>query len=187
VRRLCLVVGYLGNQIKAYARDGAAWDLRISYCHQEQQLGTAHALRVARAFLTAPSFVLAADYVLPRPYLKHLKRAYQAAGSPLAASLKHLPPAELASRSSVCFDASGDITAIVEKPARGTAPTAIGASLIYIVPPAIRSYLGDLTLSPRREYELPDVLNQMLADGYRMIGLLQAAPAEWHPGLLNKP
>ena len=86
-----------------------------------------------------------------------------------------------ASRSSVRFDEKGDIVAIVEKPPADDAPSDIGATLIYIVPPEIRDYLDAVPLSRRGEYELTDVFNQMLADGHRFTTVLQPAPQEWSP------
>ena len=181
VREVCLVIGYLGEQIQAYAGDGSAWDLQISYRRQERRRGTADALRQAADFLSAPSFLLAADYVLPPDYLRQLKQAYLAAERQLAVNLRPLRPGEAASRSSVRFDERGEIVAIVEKPTPGHAPSAVGATLIYIVPPEIRGYLDAIPLSRRGEYELTSVFNQMLADGYRFTTVLQPAPVEWSP------
>jgi len=179
--QVCLVIGYLGERIEAFAGDGSGWDLRVQYRRQRNQRGTADALRQARDFLTEPAFVVAADYILPRHYLVKLKEAYRASGKKLAVSLKRLPPGELASRSSVRFDGAGNVMAIVEKPERDAAPSTIGASLIYIVPPAITDYLERLHLSSRGEYELPAVVNRMIRDGYRVTGVLQEAPEEWTP------
>lgn len=178
---ICLVVGYLEEQIAAFVGEGSDWGVRVQYRRQEQRTGTADALRRARDFLTEPSFVVAADYALPEHYLANLKEAYRASGSDLAVSLKRLPPGELASRSSVRFDEEGSVAAIVEKPKPGAAPSDIGASLIYVVPPAISRYLDTLRLSSRGEYELPAVVNRMIQDGYSVTGLLQDAPEEWAP------
>lgn len=178
---VCLVIGYLGEQIAAFAGDGSHWNLRLHYRRQRRRRGTADALREARDFLTAPAFVLAADYILPELYLANLKEAYRASGKEMAVSLKRLPPGEMASRSSVRFDEAGNVATIVEKPEPGAAPSEFGASLIYVVPPATRHYLQELHLSSRGEYELPAVVNRMIRDGYGMAGLLQEAPQEWSP------
>ncbi|MDX1686578.1 MAG: nucleotidyltransferase family protein [Candidatus Promineifilaceae bacterium] len=178
---VCLVIGYLGEQIVAFAGDGSAWGVRVHYRQQQQPTGTADALRQARDFLTEPTMVVAADYILPEHYLADLKEAYRASGKDLAVSLKRLPPGELASRSSVRFDEAGNVAAIVEKPDPDAAPSQIGASLIYVVPSAITHYLERLTLSSRGEYELPAVVNRMIQDGYEVAGVLQEAPEEWTP------
>lgn len=181
VSEVCLVIGYLGEQIAAYVGDGSDWGLNVQYRQQQERRGTADALREAQKFLTEPTFVMAADYILPKDYLVELKEAYRASGKEMAVSLKRLPARELASRSSVRFGEGGDVVSIVEKPEPGAAPSSVGASLIYIVPPAIRRYLEKLHLSSRGEYELPAVLNRMIRDGFEMIGVLQEPPEEWTP------
>lgn len=181
VGEVCLVIGYLGEQIADYVGKGLDWDLRVTYRQQRERRGTADALREARDFLTEPTFVMAGDYILSRDYLVELKETYLASGKEMAVSLKRLPAEELASRSSVRLDEEGNVTAIVEKPEPGAAPSNVGASLIYIVPPAIRRYLEKLHLSSRGEYELPAVLNRMIQDGFEMRGVLQKAPEEWTP------
>ena len=181
IREVCLVIGYLGEQIVTFVGDGSAWGLRAHYRRQPRREGTAHALRRARGFLTEPTLVLAADYILPRPYLVELKETYLASETAIVVSLKRLPPGELASRSSVRFNQEGYVAAIVEKPEPGAAPSNVGASLIYIVPPAISHYLERLRRSSRGEYELPAVVNRMIQDGYQATGVLQAAPEEWTP------
>jgi NDP-sugar pyrophosphorylase family protein len=179
VTDVCLVTQHLAGQIEAYVGDGHKWAMCAGYRRQPAMLGTAHALKMAADFITAPCFVLAADYALPLTYLQDLKAAYRQSNATLAVSLKQLPLTEINNRSSVRFAADGRILEIVEKPAPGTAPSAIGASLLYIVPPVICRYLVDMPLSERQEYELPAVINQMLSDGYEMVGCLQPAPPEW--------
>lgn len=179
VKDVCIVVHHLSRQIKAFAGNGRQWKLNITYAYQENPIGTANAVRCAADFITGHCFILAADYALPIHFLSDLQRAYQVQSCPLFASLKKLDTAEMAQKSSVRFDKKGQITEIVEKPSPGQAPSSIGASLFLIVPPDIRSYLDNLTLSSRGEYEIMDVLNRMIQDGYPMSGLLQPQPPEW--------
>lgn len=182
VSDVCLITHYLAEQIEAFVGDGSTWGLRVCFLRQHEINGTATAVQLAANFIDSPTIVVAADYILPFDYLQDLHAAYLQAGTPMATSLKALPADELGQRSSVRFAADGTIAEVVEKPASGQAPSNIGASLIYIVPPQIRRYLTELTASPRGEYELPTVINQMVRDGYKLSGLLQPAPEEWHPG-----
>jgi dTDP-glucose pyrophosphorylase len=187
VTDVCLVTHYLASQIEAFVADGSTWGMRACYRRQSTIRGTAHALQTAADFITTPCFVVAADYALPAHYLQVLKDTYRNSDAQLAVSLKRLPVAELHNRSSVrCEPLPGSsadgrfrILEIVEKPAPGSAPGHIGASLLYVVPPATGRYLQQLTLSSRGEYELQTVVNQMLDDGYQMVGCLQPPPPEW--------
>jgi glucose-1-phosphate thymidylyltransferase len=183
VNQVCLVTHYLAEQIETYVGDGTAWGVRASFRRQPSLGGTAQALQTAVGFIETVSFVVAADYALPPAYLLELKSAYLRDGTDLAVSLKHLTPRELSRRSSIRFDDHGRILEIVEKPDLGTAPSPVGASLMYIVPTGISRYLEQLKPSSRGEYELPTVINQMLLDGYGITGQLQPAPMEWRPDL----
>lgn len=185
VQEVCLVTHHLADQIEAYAQNGHSWDLHVTTCHQSAMRGTADALKTALNFVTTSCYILAADYVLPADYLQILNEAYIQGGLPLAVALRPLSPGESSQRSSVRFDEYDRIVEIVEKPTPRQAPSQIGASLIYIVPPAIRNYLVHPPLSDRGEYELPTVINQMIQDGYGITGCLQAPPAEWTPGKLS--
>ncbi len=179
VTDVCLVTGHLGGQIENFVGDGSVWGITATFCYQTEIRGTADALKTAEFFLTTPAFVVAADYFLPVDYLQPLKRVYLTGTADLVVGLKPVSAEEVGYRSSVRFAENGRIVEIVEKPAPGTAPTLVAASLLYIVPPAIRAYLADLPLSGRNEYELPAVINQMVQDGYHLTGCVQAAPPEW--------
>lgn len=194
ISEVCLVVHHLADQIQDFAGNGQRWQLKISYVHQKAPLGTADAVRSAADFITEPCYILAADYALPINFLTDLRDAYIAQSCPLFASLKELSPEELAQKSSVRFDENGRIIEIVEKPDPDQTPSSTAAALFLIVPPEIRPYLTNLTPSIRGEFELTDVLNQMIRDNYPMSGLLQPQPEEWkipikdlnHPSLRAK-
>lgn len=182
VAKVCIVVHHLADQVQAFVGNGRKWDLAVRYTYQEKLMGTANAVRCAADFITGSCFILAADYALPRHFLTDLKEAYLAQSCPLFASLKEIETAELARKSSVRLGQDGRITEIVEKPPPGHAPSNISAGLFLIVPQDIRSYLQNPPLSSRGEYEIMDILNRMILDGYPMSGLLQPEPPEWKPG-----
>lgn len=182
VSEVCIVVNHLGERIKEFAGDGEQWQLHISYVYQEKLMGTADAVRCAADFITGCCYILAADYALPRNFLLELQSAYLAQDCPLFISLKRLATAELTQKSSIRFDEDGRIAEIIEKPPPDLAPSNIGASPFIIVPVEIRSYLQNLTLSPRGEYEIMDLINRMIQDGFSMSGLLQPQPSEYFLG-----
>jgi NDP-sugar pyrophosphorylase family protein len=187
IKAVCLVTYHLAEQIEAFVGDGSRWGLDPVFCQQEQLLGTAHALQMAvvaypHLFAHNRLFLLTAtDYIWPENYLQDLVEAHAKSGAGISISLKHMPGADLSQRSSVAFDSRGGIAQIVEKPAPGQAPSAYVASLTAILPTAVRRYLADMQPSPRGEYELQTLINQMIADGYQAQGLDQPPPGEWQP------
>jgi bifunctional UDP-N-acetylglucosamine pyrophosphorylase/glucosamine-1-phosphate N-acetyltransferase len=155
--------------------------MEVKFTMQEYILGTANALYAASDYLSEPCFVLAADYALSENSLLDLKRSYQSRSVPLFASLKVVPGEELSQRSAVILDDMGRIRQIIEKPQIEHMAPNVGASLIYVVPSEIKRYLKQPPRSDHGEYELADIFNMMISDGYLMEGLLQPAPREWTP------
>ena len=74
-----------------------------------------------------------------------------------------------------------DILEIVEKPAPGAAPSAIGANLCFVMPPEVLGHVIETEVSERGEREIQTTINAWLAAGGRARGLLQATPPEWDP------
>jgi NDP-sugar pyrophosphorylase family protein len=191
IRRVCLVTSHLAEQIEQYVGDGSKWGITALYCRQSQLLGTAHALNeVVNAypswFSDGDSFLLTAtDYIWHENYLHNLVAAHTQDGADISVSLKHMPGADLSKRSSVAFTPQGGIARIVEKPGHGQAPSEHVASLTMILPVALNPYLAQMRPSPRGEYELQAVINQMIDDGYQVHGLEQPPPSEWQPHMWN--
>lgn len=187
IERVCLVTHHLGEQIRAYVRDGAAWGMRIAYCQQDALLGTAHALQAAvRAcpdwFDADRAFLLSAtDYALPESYLRDLINAHMASDADLTASLKRMPAQEVVGRSTVRFRPDSSIAEIVEKPALDEVSSPYAASLTFVLPGDALEYIHAIPPSPRGELEIQAAINAMIRAGYLARGLEQSQPVEWKP------
>jgi mannose-1-phosphate guanylyltransferase len=197
IKNVCLVTHHLSEQIEAYIGDGSAWNLKAVACYQTEMAGTAHALQTAAAaypylFAKNCSFILTAtDYLLPSGYLANLVAAHQFNDADITISLKRLQPQEILASSSVRFKENGYIGRIIEKPRAEEINSPFSASLTFILPGAILDYLAHMEPSPRGEYEIQGVINQLLQDGFSACGLDQETPAEWnvidHAHYLNNP
>lgn len=191
IRRVCLVTNHLAEQIEDFVGDGSNWGLVPVFCRQSQLLGTAHALNEVvhaypQLFPNGDSFLLTAtDYIWPENYLHDLVAAHIEKGADISVSLKQIPGADLSERSSVAFTPQGGIAQIVEKPGPGQAPSDYVASLTTILPATASAYLANMQPSPRGEYELQTIINEMIDDGYQAQGLEQAVPGEWQPHMWN--
>lgn len=82
IRRVILCVGFLGEQIQAYAGDGSGFGIQIDYCFDGPTLlGTAGALKRALPWLGESFFVLNGDSYLPCDFT-NVQTAYQQQGKP---------------------------------------------------------------------------------------------------------
>jgi NDP-sugar pyrophosphorylase family protein len=190
IQSVCLVTHHLGEQIDEYVGDGSAWGLTAVTCDQPELLGTALALQMAVSAFPEmfskerPFLLTATDYVFPPDYLPDLVATYQNDGADMAISLKELPSEQILRSSTVWFQENGRITRIIEKPAPDDITSPYSASLTFVLPSAIVDYLGHMKPSPRGEFEIQNLLNQMLSDGYTANGCVQETPREWEaPGL----
>ena len=64
IDRFVLVVGYGADSVRDHFQDGRSLGVKIEYAHQNEQLGTAHALMAAES-LAEDSFMVLNGDVLP--------------------------------------------------------------------------------------------------------------------------
>jgi len=203
IERIVVVVHHLAEQVERWAEqrgqvptmrsnDGATPVAapEITCVRQATLAGTADALLAAGEALRDEPFLLSAtDYLLPPRFYPDFLAFHAAHGAGASVSLKRLAAQQLTARSSARFDAKGhderdggQVLEIVEKPAPGRAPSAIGANLMFVLPPEILPYVQAVEPSPRGEREVQSALNAWLADGGRCRGRVQPTPVEWVPG-----
>lgn len=115
-----LPAGYLPEAIRSYFGDGSGLDMKITYVIEETPLGTAGALKNVEHLIAGPFFVLNGD-VLTSLDLALMLDAHRKKGG---IGMLHLIQVEDPSAfGCVVHDADGKITAFVEKPPAGEAPT----------------------------------------------------------------
>lgn len=183
VGRACLVTHHLEEKIFDFVGDGSKWKLDVSFAHQSELRGTGDALlSVPRGWIQEePVMMVATDYILAENMLLDLVKAHEERNADITMSLKECPVDELIARSTVDVDPDWRVKQIIEKPTRTEVLSPYAASILYIFPCAIWSYLPRLEPSARGEIELPAAVQMMIEDGYKAYGLLQPAPREWKP------
>jgi dTDP-glucose pyrophosphorylase len=65
---------------------------------------------------------------------------------------------------------NGRITALVEKPPKGTATTNWNNAGVLVLGPRVWPYVHQIPLSPRDEYEYTDALHMMIEGGEYLLG-----------------
>ncbi len=146
IRDIVIVVGYRKTRVMDYFGDGKNWNVRIRYAVQEQQLGTAHALKQAEELVSGEIVVLAGDNIVDSKTIEKLESwtlAYKVS--------------EEATKYGVLVVEDGKVKRIVEKPKEPVSNLVnIG---VYRLTSEVFEWIGD-----RRD--LVEVINAMIAGGY---------------------
>lgn len=163
VDEIVLVVGYLGDQVEAFARERYG-RLRLHVVPQSEPMGNGHAVYVAREHLDGePAVVIFGDTII-RGDLAGLVRSPQSmAGVKEVDDPRRLGVVEL--------DGSGCIRRIVEKPSEPPSRLAVIGAYYIRNTTTLRTALERLVSEDRRmkgEFWLADALQLMIDAGERM-------------------
>ena len=156
-----VVVGHLKEQI--IERYGDAYrDVPITYAHQREQLGLAHAVLQAEPYVDEEFVLMLGDNVFRANLEDVLRRQREDRAD--AAFLVEEVPIEEASRYGVCrTNEFGEIVELIEKP--DEPPSNLVMTGFYTFTPAIFHACHLVQPSDRGEYELPDAVDLLIQSG----------------------
>ena len=152
---LVFVVGYEGSAVRDYFDDEYR-GVPVSFATQTEQLGTAHAVNCARAFLDGAFVVLNGDNIYDAESIETLF-----ATAPAIAAIEVDEPSNYGVLSTDGEAENGyqRVTGIVEKPENP--PSNLANAGAYAFPEAALEWL-DVPESERGEYEITDVVAQVI-------------------------
>ncbi|PSQ20899.1 UTP--glucose-1-phosphate uridylyltransferase [Halobacteriales archaeon QS_8_65_32] len=158
---LIVVVGYLKEEIISHYGDEFE-GVPITYAHQREQLGIAHALLTVEEHIDDDFMMMLGDNVFDANLGDVVNRQREERAD--AAFLAEAVPYEEADRYGVCdTNDYGEITAVVEKP--DDPPTNLVMTGFYTFTPAIFHACHLVQPSGRDEYEITDAVNLLLQSG----------------------
>lgn len=161
VDEFVVVVGYLKEQIIEYYGDHYG-DVPITYAHQRQQKGLAHALLTAEPYVNDDFILMLGDNIFQGNLADVVNRQQESRAD--AAFLVEEVPMEEASRYGVCnTNKYGVITEVLEKPENP--PSNLVMTGFYTFTPAIFHACHLVQPSERGEYELPDAIDLLIHSG----------------------
>ncbi|HQJ61959.1 MAG TPA: sugar phosphate nucleotidyltransferase [Methanothrix soehngenii] len=149
IDRFVLVVGYGADSVRDHFQDGRSLGVKIEYAHQNEQLGTAHALMAAESLAEDSFMVLNGDVLPDIGALKEL-----AAKGMAVSAIKVDDPG----RYGVFLEEDGIFQSVVEK--SEDPPSNLANAGIYLFKKWIFDELRLIPKSTRGEYELTDGLNR---------------------------
>jgi dTDP-glucose pyrophosphorylase len=164
VRDAIVVTGYRGEQIETALGDGGRLGMRLRFRRQERPEGTARALLLTRSSLGDEPFVLSwGDVVVSPGEYEGVLEDFQR--RPCAALLTVNRTEDPWRGAAVYLDQDRQVTALIEKPPRGTSKTPWNNDGVFVFTPSIFDFAEGLQASARGEYELTQAVAAMIADG----------------------
>lgn len=148
IRDIVIVVGYRREQIFDFFGAGERFGVKIDYVIQQQQVGTAHALKQAAGKVADDFLVIAGDNIVDSAVVGGLLQR--------EAPCMVLKEQENVSKYGVVVVEDGIVGQVLEKPAR--APSHLVNTGIYLLNRGVFDYIGG-------ETALTAVLQRMVQDG----------------------
>jgi len=156
-----MIVGRWAAEIAQVIGDGTRFGLRVRYIEQDQPLGLAHCVRLARPFLGADDFVMyLGDNVLPDG-IADVAQDFRARRP--AAQIVVQEVADPRRFGVVEVAANGAVERLVEKPAHPRSNLAVVG--VYFFTAAIHDAVASIAPSNRGELEITDAVQWLLANG----------------------
>ena len=159
---LVVVVGYKAEQIIDRFGDEYA-GVPITYTHQREQLGLAHAILQAEPHVDGDFMLMLGDNVF-RGNLGDVTRRQREDRADAAFLVEEVPYEEASRYGVLDTNEYGEITEVVEKP--DDPPSNLALIGIYVFSPAIFDAIADLEPSWRGELEITDAIQSLLDDGH---------------------
>jgi len=171
VREFVIVTGYLAEVVEGYFGNGSAFGADIQYIRQEVQNGTGGALKIVQDAVGAEPFLMTfGDILASFPNYPRMIEEFRQRRPDGLLAVNWMDDPHLGA--AVYFDEpSLRIEKIVEKPPKGASASNWNQAGLFIFDPTIFSFIDNLSLSPRGEYELTEAVAQSIAAGKDMRAL----------------
>ncbi len=160
IEEIGIVLGPIQEGIREVIGDGSQWGLRVSYIHQGEPKGLAHAVLCAREFLGDDPFVMYLGDNLLQEGVRPFVRAYEA--SHPDAIVGATPVADPRRYGVIELDGER-IVSVEEKPAQPRSDLALVG--VYLFTRKIVPVIEQLKPSKRGELEITDAIRGLLAQG----------------------
>ena len=167
-----LVVSQDDRHITRHFQRESRLDVDVRFVYQPQRLGMADALRWAAPLIQEDFILSACDNLVGDQDIANMLDLWHSIPRPDAVlTLMKVPPEQIVRSGIVAMNAH-QVVKIVEKPSLENAPSDIASLPLYCFSTQLLSYLPDVQLSPRGEYELQDAIQNLIDYQGRVIGML---------------
>ena len=155
---LSILIGWQAKRVRETFGHGETMGVKIDYAEQQERLGTAHAIGLARTHMDGPFLALNGDIVLTAKTVKGLLAWHRETGGPVMAVAEAPNPSQFG----VVETKDGKVVGIEEKP-KHPKSNLINAGL-YVFDPDVFRLIEKTPKSPRGEYEITDTLRLLFRE-----------------------
>src|ERR687891_1046289 len=160
IREVGIVVGDTAVEVEAAVGDGSTWDLEVTYIHQPEPLGLAHAVIVSRDYLGDDDFVMYLGDNLLLEGLGGFVEGFQRHRPNAQIFLAAVPEPE---RFGVAVLDGDRVVKLVEKPREHISDLALVG--VYLFDPSVHEAVASVKPSWRGELEITDSIQYLLDRG----------------------
>jgi len=155
ISEFIIVTGYRDDIVHKYFGDGSRWNVKIEYCRQKKQLGTADAIKAVEADLNDRFLVINGDIIASSEDINRL--ASQDSNT--------MSTIKVGGRDGLGYiELDGEqVVGIYEKTIKP--PTDTANAGLYLFTPSIFKAILKTRVSQRGEYEITDSIMKMITDG----------------------
>jgi NDP-sugar pyrophosphorylase family protein len=165
-----LVVSTHDRYITRYFQNESRIQAEVRFVYQPERLGMANALSCAAPLISDDFILSACDNLISVGHVARMMELWQTSPQPNGVlTLMPVEPERLGSVGIVEMDGPW-VTRIVEKPPPEEAPSNISSLPLYCFSKRILTYLPEVPLSPRGEYELQDAIQMLIERDGRVRG-----------------
>ena len=167
IREIGIIVGTTREEIRAAVGDGSQFGVEVTYIPQDQPLGLAHCVLIARDYLGDEDFVMyLGDNMLEQGLEEFVERFEEARRAPTGRPaaqilLSHVEDPRQFGVAEV--DASGHVVRLVEKPK--DPPSDLALVGVYLFDPTIHEAVRAIAPSARGELEITDAIQWLVSSG----------------------
>jgi glucose-1-phosphate thymidylyltransferase len=159
-----IVVGDTARAIRDAVGDGSAFGLKTTYIQQDAPRGLAHAVLIARDFLSDDDFVMYLGDNFIVGGISSLVEEFRSGRPDAQIMLTSVPdPRQFGVAE---LDAVGEVIGLEEKPSRPKSDLALVG--VYIFTPAVHEAVGQLVPSWRNELEITEAIQWLLDNGRKV-------------------
>lgn len=156
-----IIVGETGEAVKEVVGDGSRWGIDITYIHQDQPLGLAHAVKVAEDFLGDEPFVMYLGDNILREGITNFVELFEREQPDSLILLTPVPNPSLYGVAELEED--GTVKNLIEKP--DNPPSNLALVGVYLFQSDIFDAIDNIEPSWRGELEITHAIQWLLDNG----------------------